>query len=95
MEEQLQEFINYLHNVKKASNNTELSYRRDLTKLVNFLKGKGLDSLQNVKEADLNAYVMDLEKRNFTAATVSRNIASIKALFHFMVKNGYMDENHS
>ncbi len=95
MEEQLQEFINYLHNVKKASNNTELSYRRDLTKLVNFLKGKGLDSLQNVKEADLNAYVMDLEKRNFTAATVSRNIASIKALFHFMVKDGYMDENPS
>ena len=33
MEQQIEAFINYLHNVKKTSKNTELSYRRDLKKV--------------------------------------------------------------
>ena len=32
MEEQIQAFIAYLHNVKRTSRNTELSYQRDLKK---------------------------------------------------------------
>ncbi|MCR4908929.1 MAG: site-specific tyrosine recombinase XerD [Lachnospiraceae bacterium] len=93
MEEQLQEFINYLHNVKKASNNTELSYKRDLSKLLAYLDGSGVKDVRDIRKTHLTAYIMDLEKRNFTAATVSRNIASVKAFFHFLLKMGYVDEN--
>ncbi|MCR5626194.1 MAG: site-specific tyrosine recombinase XerD [Lachnospiraceae bacterium] len=95
MEDQLNEFISYLHNVKKSSTNTELSYKRDLAKLVKFLKGAGISDFKDVKESDLTAYVMDLEKKNFTAATVSRNIASIKALFHYLLKEGKVTDNPS
>ena len=34
MEQAIQGFITYLHNVKKKSLNTELSYKRDLTKML-------------------------------------------------------------
>ena len=34
MEQAIEQFIAYLHNVKETSNNTELSYRRDLKKVI-------------------------------------------------------------
>ena len=74
MEKQLQEFISYLHNVKKTSTNTELSYKRDLAKMVRFMEAKGITDAADVKPADLESYVLDLNENGFKAATVSRNI---------------------
>ena len=88
MEELLGEFIRYLHNIKKASVKTELSYRRDLTKLIVYFSLKGIEDVSKVTETDLSLFVLDLENKNFTASTVSRNIASVKAFFHFLVKEG-------
>ena len=88
MEELLGEFISYLHNVKKASVNTELSYKRDLNKLIVYVSVKGIEDLSKVTETDLSSFVLDLENKNFTAATVSRSIASVKAFFHYLVKEG-------
>ena len=93
MEEQLQEFISYLHNVKKASQNTELSYQRDLKKLVAFLESSGVSRVEKVTETVLQSYVLDLENKAFTPSTISRNIASIKAFFHYYVKEGKIREN--
>ena len=86
MEDQVLEFINYLHNIKKASENTQLSYRRDLLKMVAFLKGRNVTDALKVTEQDMTAYLLYLEKNGFTPATISRNIASIKAFFHYFVK---------
>lgn len=88
MEKELQEFIVYLHDVKKTSANTEASYRRDLTKLVKYLSMQGVTSPEKVTASYLQSYILYLEKNNFAPATVSRNIASIKALFHYMFKEG-------
>lgn len=88
MEKALQDFINYLHNVKKTSTNTELSYKRDLTKLVKYMEMQGVTDVKKVTSTGLQSYILYLEKNNFAAATVSRNIASIKALFHFLFKEG-------
>ena len=88
METTLIEFIDYLHNVKRASVNTELSYKRDLTKLTRFLSSKGISHVEDVTETDLSSYVLELERKNFTAATVSRSIASMKAFFHFANRKG-------
>jgi len=88
MEEQVLEFINYLHNIKKASENTQLSYRRDLLKMAAFLKDRNVTDVIKVTEQDMTAYLLYLEKNGFTPATISRNIASIKAFFHYYVKEG-------
>lgn len=88
MEKEVQEFISYLHNVKKTSNNTELSYKRDLAKVCHFMDQRGIGSVASVKAEDLKDYIKDLESQNFAAATVSRNIASIKAFFQYMLGQG-------
>lgn len=95
MEKEIQQFISYLHNVKKTSNNTEQSYRRDLTKAQHFLEENGITDVEKITESDLKSYVLYLEKNKFATATVSRNIASIKAFFHFLCEEGICGEDIS
>ena len=95
MEYVVREFISYLHNEKKTSENTELSYKRDLTKLCAFLSEQGINDFAKVTATNLNSYVLDLEKKQFKPATISRNIASIKALYMFLYKEKRIDEDVS
>lgn len=95
MEKEINGFITYLHNVKKTSNNTELSYKRDLSKMQHYMDGQGVDRLESITVTNLQSYVLYLEKQKFAAATVSRNIASIKAFYHYLCKEGVVKEDIS
>ena len=95
MEKEIQDFVIYLHEVKKTSENTELSYKRDLQKLQTFLEGQGIENPDRITETSLNSYILFLEKNRFAPATVSRHIAAVKAFFHFMVKKGMVSEDVS
>lgn len=74
MEKEIETFISYLHNVKKTSDNTEMSYKRDLEKLNYFLTTKGIQDVTTVTTEDLDAYVKHLEDHRLATATISRNI---------------------
>ena len=95
MEKEINAFITYLHNVKNTSNNTELSYKRDLEKVKQFMASRGIAEAKDVSAKDLSDYVKYLEDNRFAAATVSRNIASLKAFYHFMVEEGLVAEDIS
>lgn len=91
MEQEIKGFVSYLHNVKKTSQNTELSYQRDLMKMMRFLQEQKVEKLSDVTETILNSYILDLEKKGMAAATVSRNIASMKAFYLYLLKNGMLN----
>lgn len=95
MENEVREYISYLHNVKHTSANTEMSYQRDLLKVCHFLETKGIPGVTQVSEGDLAAYIKSLEDQGLKAATISRNIASIKALFQYLVKEGKVSNDVS
>ena len=48
MEKQIQLFIDYIHNKKKTSLNTEMSYKRDLLKVVAYLNDHGITKWEDV-----------------------------------------------
>lgn len=89
MEDVIRKFIRYLHKTKKASNNTEVSYERDLKKLQRYMEEE-----QHVKEwsevtvTNLNSYMLYLEREKFAASTISRNVASVRAFYQYMYKKG-------
>ncbi|MDO4519677.1 MAG: site-specific tyrosine recombinase XerD [Eubacteriales bacterium] len=95
MERRIREFISYLHNMKKMSNNTEVSYQRDLKKLAAFLKSRGIDSVEMIKEGDLLDYLLYMENANFATSSICRNIASIKAFCQYFYKMGIIDKDLS
>lgn len=95
MQKEIDGFISYLHNVKKTSNNTELSYKRDLSKVQHFMEESSILDVDGITAISLTSYILFLEKNKFAAATISRNIASIKALFHYLVKEGIIKDDVS
>ena len=95
MEKEINAFITYLHNVKGTSSNTEMSYKRDLEKVQHFMESRGIRAVSGVSGQDLEDYVKYLQDNRFAAATVSRNIASLKAFYHYMVQEGIVAEDIS
>ncbi len=95
MLQKINEFIDYLKNIKRASDNTVASYRRDLVKLNQFLMESGYTDWSQVTGTTLNSYILQLEKQGLSSATVSRNIASLKAFFLFLLKQKEIEEDPS
>ncbi len=87
MEREIEEYIAYIRNQGRKSENTLLSYRRDLKKLVLFLNDKGLDEWGQVTETDLTAYIMQSQREGCAQTTISRYIVSIKGFFEYLYKN--------
>lgn len=95
MQKEIDAFISYLHNVKKTSSNTELSYQRDLKKLRIFLEGMKIESVADITEQALSDYVKYMTDEEFKPATISRNIASIKAWFHYLASENMVGDDIS
>ena len=83
MENELPLFIDYLKETKNASASTVSSYLRDLKKLEQYLQEHGIEDVEHVTSTNLNSYILYLEKQGLSSATVSRNVASMKAFFHY------------
>jgi len=95
MKQTIEAFILYLRNVKKTSENTAMSYQRDLQKWSNYMDSLGVNDVRMVSEEHLQCYLDFLDAKQFKAATVSRNIASIKAFYHYMIKEKLVDKDIS
>ena len=93
MEREIEKFINYLTDVKKSSQNTVQSYRRDLVKMMNFMKDNGADKSADVSSTLLRSYVLYMEDEKMSSATISRSIASIRSFFIFLLEQGLIFGN--
>lgn len=95
MNKELNSFICYLEDQKKMSENTRLSYKRDLVKLNEYCKALAIHDVSQVSAANLKSYIVYLEAGDFKAATISRNVASIHAFFHYLYTEHMVEEDVS
>lgn len=95
MDDEIRGFIKYLEEVKKSSRNTVMSYQSDLTKMMVYVNGQGISSLEDISATILNSYVLELEKNGMAASTISRYIASMKAFFEYLVRGQRIQEDPS
>lgn len=93
MEVEIQKFIQYLHEEKHTSINTEVSYQRDLLKLEGYIREQSISALTRVNTTNLNSYMLYLEKNGSAPSSISRNIASIKAFYSYLWRNGVIEKD--
>lgn len=93
MEAEIKEFIEYLSKERQASRNTQISYRRDLSQMEEYLRGKGIGSVEKVNRTILNSYILYLEREGKAATTISRVLASMKAFFYYEFCQGTIRKN--
>ena len=90
MYEMIEKFVIYLTDVKKSSTNTVLSYRRDLVKFNKFMEDQGIIDVSKMNPTNLNSYMLYMEKEKLATSTISRNVATLKAYFGFLYRDGYI-----
>lgn len=88
MEQKIDDFISYLKRIKKISDNTAMSYKRDLSRVVEFFKNSGVSSFDKVTSTNINSYVLLLEREGKSPATIARNVSSINTFFRYLLVNG-------
>ena len=94
MQRLIEEFILKLHSEKNTSSNTEVSYKRDLTKLFIYLNNSySTDNISDITKEELEGYISSLETIGRAPTTISRNIASMKAFFGYLYQAGYITDN--
>lgn len=95
MRDEIQEFMTYLREDKKSSANTEASYRRDLQKAAAYFAEQEITDVRQITATNIRSYLLYLEKRQFASSTVSRNVASLHAFFHYLFRVRKIEEDPS
>lgn len=92
MEKQIKLFLEFLENNKKASDNTLQSYRRDIVYYNKYLESNRLNYAK-MKEQDINNYVEYLKSVGKKSSTISRNLASIRSFYQYLLRNKKVKED--
>lgn len=83
METEIRQFMEYLSEERQASKNTQMSYRRDLGQMEEYLREHGIREPEKVTKTILNSYILYLESQGKACTTISRMLASMKAFFRY------------
>ena len=86
MEKQIKLFLEFLQNDKKASENTLQSYRRDIVFYNKYVEANKINYAKASVE-DIKKYLEHLQEIGKKPSTVSRNLASIRAFYQFLIRN--------
>ncbi|MBN2185888.1 MAG: tyrosine-type recombinase/integrase [Dehalococcoidia bacterium] len=93
MKQDIEPFLQYLHEGKGYAQNTLSAYRNDLNQLMAYIeteKEKGI--IKSTTEL-VKSYLLKLRERKYSPATSARKIASTKSFFKFMVNSGKLRGN--
>ena len=60
-----------------------------------YFEQKGYNDLLTLNGTDLSTYIMDIKQAGMSSATISRNIASIRSFFLYLLKQGIIKEDYS
>ena len=92
VKEYIDQFVQYLADVKKKSSNTILSVKSDLYKMTDYFETVGVVDVKRVNETQMNSYMLFLERNNMSTATISRYVSSMKSFFSYLIKNRIIDK---
>ena len=82
-EKEVENFLNYIGEERKFSENTLLAYRRDIMDFFQHIGGK---SFELVSEEDILGYTEFLESR-YAQNSVYRKLVAIKSFFKYLILN--------
>lgn len=87
----IQDFIEYLKS-KQVSKNTLMSYERDINQLASYFE-KLDKKIFDATVEDLETYIAYMQTVGKSNATISRNVASIKAFYRYLLKHKLVEQN--
>ena len=86
-------YENYLTKVKQASSNTISSYMRDIRQFAQWLRQSEDMDVVEASQLNISGYLSHLESDGRSGATVSRNLASLKNFYSYVVSSGFLEQS--
>ncbi|MBR3133630.1 MAG: site-specific tyrosine recombinase XerD [Clostridia bacterium] len=86
MEKQIKLFLEFLAKDKKLSQNTLQSYERDINQFSEYLSQEK-KNYSKIEKSDIDEYIEHLKDLNKKTSTISRNIASIRSFYQYLLRN--------
>ena len=84
-------YENYLSKVKMASANTVASYMRDIRQFSQWLELEQV-ALVDAQQLHISGYLDALQDDGRSGATISRNLASLKNFYSYLVSTGFVEQ---
>mgnify|MGYP000875204079 FL=1 len=86
-------FLNYLFWERRAADNTILSYGRDISSFMQFLKGKGVNRLKEVSLPLLEEFINEESEKDLETTSLARKISALRSFFFFLVREREVPDN--
>lgn len=82
----------YLSKVKQASANTVASYMRDIRQFSLWLYDDAQIFVVDATQLHIHRYMEHMQEEGRSGATLSRNLASLKNFYSYLVSNGFCEK---
>jgi len=89
----INDYLDFLKDIKGLSLNTTKSYQRDLTKLSNFSKASGITNFAMLTDEICSSWISDLFQKNVSPRSIQRHISSAKGFFNYAKKNNLVQDS--
>jgi len=86
-------FLNMLTVEKGLARNTLEAYSRDLNRLADFLKRRGVKAWEESQTVHLRSYLSWLRGRGLSVRSIARNVVALRQLYRFLEKEEIVGEN--
>jgi len=98
LEYEYNNWLNYLSNIKKLSQNSVVSYKNDLSKFFIFFqdyieKNIGLKEIESIKISEFRSFLTYRRNSEISSNSIARNISALKSFFRFLIKNNKIKES--
>jgi len=77
---------------KGKSQYTIIAYKKDIEQFLGFLAKKQTQSINEVKKEDIQDFIDELLKNNYTKKSASRKLNSIRTFYRFLKEEGDQDD---
>lgn len=86
MRDQIKAFLTYISEEQNYSDNTLAAYRNDLNQLADFLDTLDPPPTEwsEVDQDTVVSFMLDLQEREYSSATVARKVAATKSFFQYL-----------
>lgn len=86
-------YENYLTKVKQASANTVSSYLRDIRQFAEWLRSTQEKEVLAASQVNISSYLLHIQEEGRSGATISRNLASLKNFYAYLVSSGFLEDS--
>ncbi|WAM32385.1 site-specific tyrosine recombinase XerD [Caldicellulosiruptor naganoensis] len=83
-------FHQHLCQKQRFSQNTVMSYLRDVKKYIEFLDSIGI-KIENTSQATIITYIINMQKSGKSNSTIARSIVSLKVFYEFLKDQNIVD----